>query len=193
MQLNSSLGNRPRKLWLRGLPDTLIEFDLNGNPEPPGALIAAVTGVVSGCMGLGYCIQNAAVPLPNAGSWYRVVSMAPTAGGAPTTDLVVSPTINPSAFGGAIYFQGLNRNLSPGFPRTLVPTSYVIGPPSVVTVPWLYRANTNPYFPQKMKFFVLSEGYPAITSGAFARYGTHKTGRAFGVPRGRILTGIRRQ
>jgi hypothetical protein len=192
--LMRSLVGPPRHLWLRGLPESSVVYDTLGNPTPPAVLLAQIQAMATAMSAMNFCIQNATIPLPNANNWYQVTAMQPSLTNGSATVLTIAPQWAPSPPYPPIYFQGLNKNLTPGFPRQLIPLSVLLsGTVTEVTVPWLFRAPNNPFLPMKMKFTPLAYTTPTIQSVSFERYGTRKTGRPFGVPRGRSVVAVKRQ
>lgn len=183
-----------RHLWVRGLVESEVVFDQAGTPTPPPLLLVELDAMFQSMVRMGLSIQNAVIPTPSSGAWFSVVSMAPSASLVPSTVLTAGPSWTPSLPYPPLYFQGIDKNMTPGFPRQLLPLFVTnISGSLEVTVPWLYRAASNPYSPKKMKFTPLVESYNPITSLTFERYGTRKTGRPFGVPRGRAAVAVKRQ
>lgn len=179
-----------RHLWLRGLQASMVQYATDGTDNPPALLLSTIASIVSGMQQCQLCIQNATIPLPNSGLWTQVASAAPSAGGPTNTTLTVAPASTLTPPYPALYFQGIPRNQMPGFPRTLIPIAVAGGN---VIVPWTYRSSTDPYVPPKLKYCTLTDTYNAINNGSFVKYGIRKTGRPFGVPRGRTPVTIKRQ
>ncbi len=185
----------PRHIWLRGLPNILIVYSPTGIPQPPGTLISYIGQLQSQILQLGLYINNVSVPIPTSASWAPVqsVAAAPTVG----TPMAVLTTINQPlgvTAGSQVYFQGVPRELLHGFPR-IATVSAIIQNGTVwdTYVSYLYRGATSVTYPPKMKFTSLVYVPNAITSLAFETYGTRKTGRPTGLPRGRAPAVIRRQ
>lgn len=187
----------PRHLWLRGLPNIFISYGASGFPTPPAQFLSLINALGNAIVTSGLQIQNANIPTPSSGNWFNVAFVEAFSSGTAVSSILQCPIIptfpNPL---GPIYFQGVPRNLLPGFPRILTPISYVTGVPPAnnqVYVPYLYRGNQANTYPPKMKFCLLSYTYAAITSVAFETYGVRKTGRPTGLPRGRAPVVIKRQ
>ena len=185
----------PRHVWIRGLPNIFINYTQDsGIPNPPAGLLIAIQQYISTLISMNLCIQNANIPTPLSGSWYNVTSVTQGGGGLNTsTAIEFSNLPSLSAPYPPFYFQGVPRNLLPGFPRIITPSAAIITPTFAMTVPYLYRGATAITYPPKMKGTPLTYSYPAIVSGAFETYGTRKTGRPTGLPRGRASVVLRRQ
>jgi hypothetical protein len=190
-----SANNIPRHVWLRGLPNIFIVYSQEtGIPTPPASLISSIAQYAAMLQTMGLCIQNAVVPTPSSGVWYPVTSVTGSGGTLNTTSVITYanlPTLSPPY--PPMYFQGVPRNLLPGFPRIITPSASITLPAPTQNVPYLYRGATEVTYPPKMKGTPLSYTYPSITSAAFETYGTRKTGRPTGLPRGRASVVIKRQ
>lgn len=190
-----SAGGLPRHVWIRGLPNIFISYGNSGDPQPPAELLSNIQAWGSQLVSMGLQIQNLQLPAPTSSSWYNVtyVENGPT-GGQPNS-VLLCPSIPPlSPPYGPLYFQGVPRNNLPGFPRIITPGVITAGTPlNSVYVPYLFRGSSAQVYPGKMKFTPLIYTYNSITSVAFATYGTRKTGRPTGLPRGRVSVVIRRQ
>jgi hypothetical protein len=185
----------PRHIWLRGMPNIYITYFQDGTPNPPPELLYKITRLQASIVAMQLQIQNAVIPTPNSGLWFPVsyVTAGPTpALGASAVYVGTAPSISPPF--PPLYFQGINRNQLPGFPRILTPISIGTGSPVLpVYVPYLYRGNQTETPGGKMKFAVLSYSYSLITNVLFSTYGTRKTGRPSGLPRGRAPAVVKRQ
>jgi hypothetical protein len=184
----------PRHLWLRGLPNILIVYSQGGSPAPPALLISLIAQMQAQILQMGLQVQNVVVPGPTSNLWNPVLSAtaSPSVGNPLTTLVTTSQPIGVTA-GSNLYFQGIPRNILPGFPR-IIPVTGVVQTGSVWDnfVPYLFRGPTAVVYPNKMKFCALQYTYPQIASVAFETYGVRKTGRPSGLPRGRAPAVIRR-
>lgn len=192
-----SAGGIPRHVWIRGLPNVYIVYNVAGIPQPPAELLQAVSTLQSAILALGLQVQNNTIPTPTSGLWYNVAFVAAGPGGAQPNSYLYCPTIPtfPSPLP-PIYFQGIPKNDLPGFPRIITPATVTAGTGGFgnnVYVPYRYRGSNTETYPAKMKFALLAYTYNTITSVVFSTYGTRKTGRPTGLPRGRSSVAIRRQ
>jgi hypothetical protein len=186
----------PRHLWIRGLPSVYVVYDKQGYAAFPADLRAWVGGMISSMQAMQMCIRNTQVPLPNSNAWYYVSEIESTQiANQAYSILTTGPGLPYGAPWPPIYCLGIDRNQLPGFPRIITPVNSATSGPGnwTFTVPYLFRAPTDPYYPKKMRFCQLVYAYYPITSYSLEDYGTRKTGRPTDVPRGRAPSVIKRQ
>jgi hypothetical protein len=177
------INNHKRPLYLRGLNQVDVIRNPNGQSAPSPYLAGGIKAMNTALMKLGWCIQYENRPPNNGLVWNQVMTVAPTAAGSPFSQLTLANApvgIVPGQT--QIVFQGIPTDYLPGFPRITIP---VAAGGMAITVPWLFRANSTPYQPQKMKYTVVNNGYGQIIGTIPGEFSERKTGRAFGVPRGR--------
>ena len=189
-----------RWIFFRGLNDSdILRNATTGVDQPSPQLVNAVNfyfSVIGATLGWGVYQAQRAPAFPV--TFTRVISVADalppsnfsllTLPAAPNLDLT-SPV--------QVVFKGVPKNNLPGFPRlaTVVAQSNVA--PFSITIAYRYRANTVQVSPAKMSYAVQKYQIQQLPVGAgvwvFERESERKTGRPFGVPRGRAPVFVKAQ
>jgi len=192
-----------RHLFLRGLYQPwVIRSPVNGAPSPAPALLLAITNYIIAMNQLGLCVkivENPAVfpGLPNA----QVLQVVPNPANGEQSILTLSQALGIATPPAAkVHFGRIPRNDLPGFPAACVLANQIAGPPPTIIVPWRYRASTPTYTPQAMHVYASVFNYVQIAAPSaisptwqLVSFQERKTGRAFGVPRGRARVALTRR
>lgn len=188
-----SAAAQSRKTFMRGLADSDIKRDLYGidifTPEFTGALSAYKRALTSA----GLSMRAASRPPDRIAGW-TFVRQLESAGQNSKLTLDQGKTTLLSV-GSMISFVGIDRNDIPGFPRIMPVLAIDVTDPihPTITVPYRNRSGTQAYIPDLLRFYPDVYTYPEITDLIPESFSERKTGRAFGVPRGRLPTAISRQ
>lgn len=187
----SSAAGVTRRVFLRGLPDDLVVRNIFARDTPPAAMIAAIDKYTKALATAGMQIryqlrppagglafqQVSALIQPPDLPQYTQITFVPVAGFAPVT-------------GANIVFSGIDPRLR-DFPRIAKITSVgVIGVTQTLNIAYRMPAG-GLVSPAKMKMLNLVYGLSPIAEGDFERFSEHKTGRPFGLLRGRSRAVLR--
>lgn len=188
-QITGELG-ASRPLYVRGLndPDVIRNGILASTPSPN--LVKGLASMQSALIALSWAIQKESRPPTAPLIWALVGTVAPL--GTNTSRLTLNVAIPNLVVGTSqVVFQGIPKDDIPGFPRIVVPFAATVVAPFTLDVAYTFRGKVDPYIPAKMKVCLVINTYDPITVLRFARFGERKTGRAFGVPRGRSRAAVR--
>lgn len=194
-------GGQSSTHFLRGLYDSSTVLSTAGNSQLGATLQKQINQYLNQLSLAGFQLRFGNRPPVGGLTWFPVISLNPAVAGGPYTNVV---TQNQTSFDNTdppyLLFQGVPKNDVPGFPTQTHFFGQATASPFGVTVPYRYRAATNPYYPEKMRFCLLQYTYvnlpPTSTSNPqweFIKFSEHKTGRAFGVSRGRARSLVKRQ
>lgn len=183
-----------RKAYYRGLRDSDTLRDANGFSQPTALIARQLNTWIQALSDNKFCIRVGGRP-PDLGLvWVNVVQVEPIASG-PYSKVTVDAPSGLVAGVSQVQFQGVDKNLLPGFPTK----AKVVGVSETsdahsFTVPYKFRGASNPTFPRaNMRACKVAYTYTVIDDWAFEEFHTHKTGRSFGVPRGRSRAAVRAQ
>jgi hypothetical protein len=195
--------NQYRHLYLRGLPQVdVVRDEGSGAPKPTAALINGINKYIQAAAQLLLCLQTEQTVTTNPGLLTGgVVSIQ--ANPANAEQSIVTLNQSPTFSGTAPYFVRFNRvpkNDVPGFPRECQALSAVVVSPFSIVIPYRYRAQNTVTYPNNMTFTQQLSNYFQIVSPTTGNPGwsgvnfqERKTGRAFGVPRGRSRVVVSRK
>lgn len=197
-----SVGGSFKHMYLRGLNQSDTYRNPNtGLSVPTANLQQAVTNYLSACYAQSWAIQQQQTVATDSGLYTANVLQVATNPAQEEQSLVtVSGT---PVFAGAqpwyVRFARVPKNNLPGFPRICQVQGVVNGPPGVITIPYRFRAQASPWFPQNMAVVQQLYTYPLIYAPVqaqgvfqFLSFLERKTGKAFFVPRGRTRVAINR-
>lgn len=183
---------KKRPLYVRGLNDYDVVRNTAGQSVPSSGLTNALQNMLYAMQSLGFCIQWQTRPPTNGLVWNQAFTL--TGIGTGTTIALTGPVPGLVIGSSQIVFQGIQTDYMPGFPRITTPTYASAAAPWSITIPYLARFPVaNVFIPNKLKFCLVADQYTAITGLTFNVFGERKTGRAFGVPRGRSRAKVRAQ
>ena len=189
--LYDSNGKR-RPLYVRGLNDIDVLRNSTGLSNPSPGLIKALNNMLGQIYSLGWCIQWEQRPPTGGLIWNSVLTVTADGNFSILGMQAVIAGLIPGST--QIVFQGIPTDDLPGFPRIATVVGGVNGPPQTIIIPYRLRtAGAGPYLPTKLKCCVVVNQYTPITNLQFESFGERKTGRAFGVPRGRSRVKIKAQ
>jgi hypothetical protein len=184
-----------RYFWFRGLEEvdtTIVDGVQTISAAIRQALFRYINFLTNNCSAMIQYYQR-----PPAGGlfWTPVAQITPA--GGPTQPFSFVQVAAGFGFTASylqrIAFVGKPVDLLPGFPVRTYVANFVAGPPPVITVPYLYRGPGPIEYPTKMKVVVQVPQYQSFGTPVIERITSHKTGRAFGVSRGRLPFTIRAQ
>lgn len=199
--LFDSLYNK-RFVTFRGLSDLIKQFTPAGVPIVPAQLSALVNAYMIAAGTAGFRLKIANKPGQAGVVQYALALVGPSATNENWSTITLAPG---SAFaptvGEKIIFHGINRDYIPGFPLKSQVMSVGAAPPVTFDIPYRYRSQTNTYAPTKAFVSALSYSYnnfaPQTSANVypwqFTRFSERKTGRPFGVTRGRSRAVVRAQ
>jgi hypothetical protein len=186
-----------RSLWLRGAPSWWFG-QLGGTGEQVqtpfvgGNLYQLFQAMLQCQLAIRLNVQPAAGVVSRA----QVVEVVPATANPnlSTISVFASALTLPLNGSAAVRFLTIPKDDLPGFPSLATATGILTsGPLLNFMVPWRYRASVANYFPAKMTVQNLVYNYFPITQWYYKAISSHKTGRAFGVPRGRNRATVRAQ
>jgi len=186
-------GTSRKRIFMRGLPDEYVQRTNTGQDEMINAALQATNRYFATAQRLGLSIRQQ-VPAGGGGPVsYPVLSVRPDPANnhwsilTSNTQVLLAP--GPQMF---LRFNGIPFDDLPGFPRlaTLVHTTAVA--PFEATVPYRFR-NQETVTPSKMRFCQNVWEVQPTVEFVFDRWSERKTGRPFGVLRGRSRGLVRAQ
>jgi hypothetical protein len=189
MSLSGASFQPQRKLYLRGLNDFNTLRGASFNSEPTGLLIKGIDLMMKNVVACGLAIRYGIRPPTSPLVWYPVLKVGPF-GSSPNWSTVNVQGLPTWTAGTQLLFEGVPKNHIPGFPRlgvlrvNAIPSTVTVGTTDLI-IPYLYRSDVDEYHPPAMRVTQNVYGYAAIGGWQFESFTTHKTGRAFGVARGR--------
>lgn len=174
------VGGSSRNLWLRGIADSLIEYDVQGLPILSG-LATNITNVIeqdmleSGAWRIRYLTPIGTIP------WIPITQLAASAGGEDYTEVTfnAAPGV---AVNDYIYF----RNVDPceyGQLRGHHRVTAIQG--NVVTIRARWRHKVSAFFPVELDARKRAYLYDPFATVELLKFGKHDTGRPTNLPRGR--------
>jgi len=192
-----------KRMFIRGLNDFDAQRNIDGTDKPSGALTAGLTNYLNAMAGSGFALRILRQP-PNVGlAWVPVISVATVAGIPTQTDVKTTVDVAaPIAVGDYVRFSRVPGDALPGFPGKAVVLEMNPGGVSGVRISYNMRGSPT-VFPPSMQLTALVYDYPVISrvdTGFFSilsspltieRFSEHKTGRPFGLLRGRARSKVR--
>lgn len=184
-----------RQLLLRGLLDSDVVRTSAGADIPSPALVQGVDNYLTTIYNAGWMIRQNQTPANSvAFTAVPIVSILPFGGSggkvqvftASSLALQQTPLIGMRVVGTSF------KNDLPGFPTTTLIQSNGTTPSPYVIIQYRMRQTTE-YFPSNALCYPLAYYYRAVTDWRFIRFGERKTGRPFGVPRGRSKVVVSRR
>lgn len=185
-------GANGKRIYLRGLRDSDVERDANGFDIPSKFLQDKVTLYFNAVYNAGWGWRYAKNST-NTPGWpsYNCATIQYTTDTLSTIAFSQGINLGPP-INSPIKLLGFPRNNCPGIPKTcLVSGTNYTAAPFGLLIPYRLRNNTTVSL-AKAKIVPLDYLYTRYNSSAFVRFSERKTGRAFGLPRGRSLVAIRR-
>lgn len=183
-----------KRMFIRGLADVDVERTPTGDDKPSADLIAGLSSLVGVAQIQSWRLRIMTQPPGGALVWTYVSGVVPFVGN-PTYSTLETNGAVPGyiAVGDTIIIQGVPQDDLPGFPRTARVAGIVGGGTPGVIIQFRERASANVY-PTKMRFTKLIWTYPGVasfTEDTFERFSERKTGRPFGLLRGRARSVVR--
>jgi len=181
-----------KRMYFRGLPDFYVDRDVDGGFAPAPVLITNIKDYFKNASTLGLSIR-VKDPTP---AQVQVLSMSPNPTNINYTDLTCNAV---PVFVGTAPYQivnfGVQTDDTPGFPHIANVVSVTTGPPIIVTIRYRLRSSVVPVTPANQRFRQLQYIYKAVdyNTADFQFFSEHKTGRPFGVLRGRSRSLVRAQ
>jgi hypothetical protein len=191
-----------RHIFIRGLYAPWVTRNSAGQSVPTAQLLQAfqnyLTSIVA-CQLQVKLLENPILfpALPQA----QVLSIAPNPANAEQSLLTLSASlglpISPPLY---VRFLKIPRNDIPGFPVKCQVLGLSGAGNTIITVPWRFRASSTPFAPQQMQVVQQLYTYSNIMQSSSLSptwqtisFNERKTGKAFGVPRGRTRVAVSRR
>jgi hypothetical protein len=192
-----------KRMFIRGLNDADIKRQGDGQDVPAGNLVAGMVNYLNAFANAGMAIRILQQP-PNGGLVWLPVEKVQAVAGVPqhvdvvTTDAAAAPL----AVGGQVRFSRVPGDALPGFPSRATILALNPGAVNGVRISYTLRGGTS-VFPPSMQLTALAFDYPTISRVAtgllslggsplaIERFSEHKTGRPFGLLRGRARSKVR--
>jgi len=192
-----------KRMFVRGLNDEDIRRSSVGRDVPSGNLTAGLINYLNAMSQAGFALRILDQP-PNAGLVWSPVTSVKAVVGIPT--MVDVKTIDdvaaPIVVGGNVRFSRVPTDSLPGFPSKAKVIAMNPGGVAGVRISYTLRGGVE-VFPPSMQLTNLSYSYPIVAgvgAGFFTlvsnplvieRFSEHKTGRPFGLLRGRARSKVR--
>jgi hypothetical protein len=192
-----------KRMFIRGLNDEDIRRNATGKDMPSGALQAGLTNYLNIMAQRAFCIQKVTNPPTGGIVWVNVTSVKAVAGVPTQVDVkTTEDVVAPIAVGQRVRFSRVPSDTLPGFPPNAVVLAVnPLGVPGV-RISYGLRGGAE-VFPPSMRVIHLAFEYQVIGGvavGFFSlianklnieRFSAHKTGRPFGLLRGRARAKVR--
>jgi len=191
-----------KRMFIRGLNDEDIRRNGVGKDTPSGALQAGLTNYLNIMATNAFCIRKITNPPTGGIVWVNVTSVKAVAGVPTQVDVLTSEdTVAPIAVGARVRFSKVPQDTLPGFPPNA--TVLLMNPLGVsgVRISYTLRGGVQ-VFPPSMRLIHQAFEYQAVGGvavGFFSlvsnklnieRFSAHKTGRPFGLLRGRARSKV---
>jgi len=184
IQLTGS-GAIKRRLFLRGLRDDWVVRDALGNDKPPAGFTTQLNNYFNAIQAAGFQIRVTVLPPAGGLVWqnvFQVIEAVPGSGSVQlqTAGVVAAPFVK----GAYVVIQGAPAQTLPRFPRIAQITAVGdAGTPGIFIA--YHKLSGGNVTVRKMRFAALTYSYEPITSYQFERFSEHRTGKPFGLLRGR--------
>jgi hypothetical protein len=182
-----------RVVAIRGLLDADVVRDAFGGSTPSATLNDGISRMVGQIIQLGWQVRTESRPPASPFLWIYPNSLVSANTQSSNLQLNAAAALNLTTYP-MVVFQGIPHDDLPGFPRTATVQFQSAGAPFIVTIPYRFRASTTPYiFGARFRFCSLGYEFTNISGWEFLSFQERKTGRGFGVPRGRSKGLVRAQ
>jgi hypothetical protein len=192
-----------KRMFIRGLADEDIRRNATGKDIPSGSLVAGLTNYLNVMAANAFCIRRVTNPPTGGIIWVNVTSVAAVAGVPTQVDVKTDQdVVAPIAVGARVRFSRVPQDTLPGFPPNAVVLEMNPGGVSGVRISYGLRGGVA-VFPPSMRLIHLAYEYQVIggvSTGFFSlvanklnieRFSAHKTGRPFGLLRGRARSKVK--
>jgi len=192
-----------KRMFIRGLNDEDIRRSSVGKDVPSGSLQAGLTNYLNVMSQNAFCIRVLQQPPAGGLVWFPVTSVAAVAGIPTQVDVKTADEVAaPVAVGGSVRFSRVPGDSLPGFPPQAVVLALNPGGVNGVRISYNLRGGDT-VFPASMRLIHLAYEFQPIggvATGFFSaianpltieRFSAHKTGRPFGLLRGRARSKVR--
>lgn len=185
-------GNK-RQFTFRAIPDSYVAYTPSFAPIESSYLSKAVSAYFKGVIasGLQFGVSS------KAGSAGYIPNMITSIEASPANPvwsrltLTTAPAYTIGA-GNYVLFHGINKNKVPGFPTKAQVMAQNAGA-LWIDIPYLFRGATAIYNPTKASVIPFNLTLASVSTWQFQRFSERKTGRPFGVLRGRARSVVRAQ
>jgi len=191
-----------KRMFIRGLNDEDIRRNAVGRDVPSGALQAGLTNYINVMSQRAFCIQKITNPPTGGIAWVPVTSVKAVVGIPTQVDVkTVDDVVAPIVVGERVRFSRVPSDTLPGFPPNAVVIAVNPGGVAGVRISYSLRGGVE-VFPPSMRVIRLAYEYQPIGGvavGFFSlvanklnieRFSAHKTGRPFGLLRGRARSKV---
>jgi hypothetical protein len=185
-----------KRMFIRGLNDDDVTRTVDGTDAAVGGLLTGMADYVNSMAAGSFAIRTLDKPPTNGTVWYGVVKIIPVAGDIPHSDVITKkPTGGEITLETRVRFARVPFDNLPGFPANSEVIEIGPGGLNGVRINYYLREQA-PVFPVSMQLVVLQYSYPIIkpvleTDIQFERFSERKTGRPFGLQRGRARAKVR--
>lgn len=194
MRITAANGHA-RQFTLRGLLDgDVVRDPRTGGSSPSPVLSVAVDRLLSQLINLGARIRSTGRLPSELVTQTRVSLVAPNALTATVSELSVDDdVIGVNPLPQYVSILGIPRDDLPGFPALVQVVGKLAGPPIRYQIPYRYRASTPSVGPPKMRLMLYKTIFSPYVNWIPLRFSERKTGRPFGLSRGRAPAFVKRQ
>lgn len=197
-----ALQSGKKRMFIRGLADEDIRRNAVGRDVPSGQLTAGLTNYLNIMAQNAFCIQKVTNPPTGGIVWVPVTSVKAVPGIPTQVDVkTIDDVVPPIAVGARVRFSRAPGDKLPGFPPNAVVIAMNPGGVPGVRISYGLRGGIE-VFPPSMRLVHLAYEYQVIggvATGFFSliankltieRFSAHKTGRPFGLLRGRARSKV---
>lgn len=192
-----------KRMYIRGLNDDDVKRSSDGEDVPSASLRTGLANYLNAMRIAGFGLRILVQP-PNGGlSWTSCLRVIPVTGDASHADVITNDAVvNPIVKNGYVRFSRPPFNDLPGFPTTAKVIDVNPGGNNGVRISYFLREQA-PVSTKYMQVTAVAYDYPAIAAVSAAatstvsnpliieRFSEHKTGRPFGLLRGRARSKVR--
>lgn len=192
-----------KRMFIRGLNDADIKRQGDGTDVPAGNLVAGMTNYLNAFANASMKIRILQQPPDGGLAWLPVISVNPVAGVPTQTDIrTTGAAVAPLAAGGYVRISRVPTDTLPGFPTKAQIIQLNPGAVDGVRISYTLRGGAA-VFPPTMQITAIAYSYQTISRVAtgllslggtpliIERFSAHKTGRPFGLLRGRARSKVR--
>lgn len=195
IKVDGIMGNSKR-MFIRGLIDDDVVRNPDGSDEPGGTLINGMSDYINSMAVLSYGLRVLVKPGQLTVKKYDVLRIVPVAGGVPQADIVTTEALGAEIIVGKyVRFSRVNTDKLPGFPLQAKVLELNPGGLNGVRISYdVYQE--SPQFPVNMGMMLqlftvdIAKKVPE-KEVQFERFSERKTGRPFGLQRGRARVKVK--
>jgi hypothetical protein len=174
-----------RRIFVRGLSDFDTRRDAFGNDLLGTNISKGVDLFVKGMKAYNFAIRYVTRPPNGALVWQKVGTLFKSIINPLWVDFVLAPNVPTHEIGSYLSVTGIPSALLPRFPRNAqIAAKSIVGGETTYSVAYALPGGVN-VSAKNLRVTTLLPAYEPIADWQFERFSEHKTGRPFGLLRGR--------